>query len=66
VQARPEWKHERPIVPPQPVGRAGKHRPSPGVDHTVAAGGTDLVVEEELDVLRSGGEHGAVGRLRAD
>jgi hypothetical protein len=46
--------------------RGGEHRPAPGVDHAVAAGRTDLVVEEQLDVPRSGGEDGAVGRLRTD
>jgi hypothetical protein len=46
--------------------RTGEHRSSPGIDHAVAAGRADLVVEEQLDVPRSGREDRAVGRLRSD
>ena len=65
-QAGPERDDERAVVPGEPVCGAAEHRSSLRVDRAVAAGRADLVVEEELHVVRGVRQHGAVGRLRAD
>ena len=65
-QPGPEGKDERAVVPGQPVRMPREHRPPARVDDAVSPGRADLVVEEQLDVLRCGREHGPVCRLRPD